>query len=141
MRDIINKFVGMNAETRARTITAFIVALADFLAVFGVINFSDAQLDAIKNLVLMVVTGFVWAYCSHYKNNDYTEGAVRGTGITRQINNERKEGYIGERFYTNQAGDLLEHEEDYPLDEVDGDVMACEQMAAEAAIEKDERDD
>ena len=46
MRDIINKFVGMNAETRARTITAFIIAVADALSVFGVISFSDAQLDS-----------------------------------------------------------------------------------------------
>lgn len=140
MRDIINKFVGMNAETRARTITAFIIAVADALSVFGVISFSDAQLDAIKNLVLLVVTGFVWAYCSHYKNNDYTEGAVRGTGITRQINNERKEGYTGERFYTNQVGDLLDNEADYDVEDVDGDVMACEQMAAEAAIAEDEKE-
>ena len=138
MRDILNKFVGMNKETRTRTVTAFVIAVIDALAVFNVISFSDAQIEAIKNLVLMIVTLFVWAYCSHYKNNDYTIGSTIGTGITRQIKREQDPDYIGERFYTNEQGHLLTEtcgEDDY--EEVDGDLMAAEEMAAEMAAEED----
>lgn len=138
MKNIINKFVGMNAETRARTIAAFIVAVADVLSVFNIIEFSDSQLNAIKNLVLMLVTGFVWAYCSHFKNNDYTKGAVQGTGVARQINREQKPGYIGERFYTNNDGTLLtENNTNFITEEVSEDTMAVEELEAESEINEE----
>ena len=140
MRDIIEKFVGMNSDTRRRTITAFFVAVIDVLTVFQVIEFSDEQINAIKNIVLMVITAFVWAYCSHYKNNDYTKGAVIGTGITRQINSERDPNYVGERFYTNDAGELLDECGELEVEKVDGDTMLAEELEAEMAIEQEEKD-
>lgn len=142
IKDIMNKFVGMNDGTRRRTVTAFIVAVADVLAVFNIIEFSDEQLNAIKNLALMIVTAFVWAYCSHYKNNDYTQGSVHGTGITRQIKLEQNPNYIGERFYTNEFGDLLtDDNKDYTKpEEVDGDVMAVEEALAEMKIAEEEKE-
>ena len=139
MKDILNKFVGMNSETRKRTVTAFIIAVIDLLTVFQVIEFSNEQIDAIKNIVLMAVTAFVWAYCSHYKNNDYTKGSVIGTGITRQINSERDPDYVGERFYTDENGRLLNSEET-DIEMEDADVMAAEEMAAEMEIENEEKD-
>lgn len=139
MKDILNKFVGMNSETRKRTITAFVVAVIDLLTVFQVIEFSNEQINAIKNIVLMAVTAFVWAYCSHYKNNDYTKGSVIGTGITRQINSERDPDYVGERFYTDENGRLLNSEET-DIEMEDADVMAAEEMAAEMEIENEEKD-
>lgn len=137
IKDLLNKFVGMNAETRKRTVTAGVVAVLDFLTAFGFINFSTEQTQALLKLVLTITTAFVWAYCSHFKNNDFTEAGVRGTSLTRQIKREQEDGYIGERFFTNQDGDILSLE-DFETDEVDGDVMAAEEMAAEALAESGE---
>ena len=100
MKQLLDKFVGMNAETRGRTVTAFIVAVLDFLAAFHILEFTQDQYQAILKIVLVLTTAFVWAYCSHYKNNDYTEEACIGTGVTRQLKIEKDPKYIGDRFYT-----------------------------------------
>ena len=130
LKDLLDKYVGMNAETRERTILAVIMALVDFLSAFGIIEFTDGQIQAIYKLLLVISTAIVWGYCSHYKNNDYTEASVKGTGVTRQIKKEQEEGYVGERFFTNSDGDILSAE-DFATEEVDGDTMAAEEMAAE----------
>lgn len=90
MKNIINKLIGMDAGTRARTVTALVTAVLDFLAAFGIVNFSDAQTDAIYKIVLTIVTAFVWGYASHYKNNDFTEEACEGTGLTRLLKAENR---------------------------------------------------
>ena len=96
MKNIINKLIGMDAGTRARTVTALVTAVLDFLAAFGIVNFSDAQTDAIYKIVLTIVTAVVWGYASHYKNNDFTEEACEGTGLTRLLKAEKKEGVYTE---------------------------------------------
>lgn len=83
MKDIIANFCGMDAGTRVRTITAAFTAVVDCLTVFGVIALSDEQAQSILNVILVAVTAFVWAYCSHWKNNNFTEAACKGSGITR----------------------------------------------------------
>ena len=90
MKNIINRLIGMDAGTRARTVTALVTAILDFLAAFHIVHFSDAQTDAIYKIVLTIVTAVVWGYASHYKNNDYTEEACEGTGLTRLLKAEKK---------------------------------------------------
>ena len=41
---IINKYLGMNSETRERTILAIIMAIVDFLSAFNFIEVTDAQI-------------------------------------------------------------------------------------------------
>ena len=96
MKNIINRIIGMNAETRARTVTAFVTAVLDFLAAFHIVHFSDAQTDAIYKIVLTIVTAVVWGYASHYKNNDFTEEACEGTGLTRLLKAEKQAGVYTE---------------------------------------------
>lgn len=96
MKNIINRLIGMNAETRARTVTAFLTAVLDFLAAFHIVRFSDAQTNAIYKIVLTIVTAVVWGYASHYKNNDYTEEACEGTGLTRLLKAEKQAGVYTE---------------------------------------------
>ena len=137
LNDLLDKYVGMNAETRERTILAFLMALLDFLSAFHIIEFTDAQIQAVFKLLLVISTAIVWAYCSHYKNNDYTEAALKGTGITRQIKKEQTEGYIGERFYTNENGELLTSVADsFEVEEEDEDTMEVEMAVAEATYEE-----
>ena len=130
---VINKYIGMNSETRERTILAIIMAIVDFLSAFNIIEFTDAQIQSIYKLVLAIMTAIVWAYCSHYKNNDYTEAGTIGTGVTRQIKLEQSEDYVGERFYTNADGSLFTEEgSNFVTEDEDEDTMAAEFMAAEA---------
>ena len=96
MKNIINRLIGMDAGTRARTVTALVTAILDFLAAFHIVRFSDAQTNAIYKIVLTIVTAFVGGYASHYKNNDFTEEACEGTGLTRLLKAEKKAGVYTE---------------------------------------------
>ena len=96
MKNIINRIIGMNAETRARTVAAFVTAVLDVLAAFHIVNFTDAQTNAIYKIVLTIVTAVVWGYASHYKNNDFTEEACEGTGLTRLLKAEKQAGVYTE---------------------------------------------
>lgn len=99
MKDIIMAFIGLDKQTRENTIAAALTAIFDFLAVFGIISFPDEQRQAILKLVLTIVTGFVWAYCSHYKNNCNTKENLEATENMRQRKIEAAAGYVGERFF------------------------------------------
>lgn len=58
--------------------------------------------DSIKLVVaLLAITYTGW------KNHDFTEEACLGTGITRQLKAEKKDGYIGDYFYSDdeEVGD------------------------------------
>ena len=61
--------------------------------------------DGIKlvvSLLAIVYTG--------WKNHDFTEEACIGTGITRQLKAEQKDGYVGDYFYVNDLEELSEGE-------------------------------
>lgn len=89
MREMIYKYVGMDAETRRQTIIAVITAFVDFCTAFHIIEFTDDQVQAIYKLVLCLVTAFVWGYCSHYKNNNYTPEASTATITMRDAKTKR----------------------------------------------------
>ena len=99
MNDIINRYIGMDAETRKQTVIAVITALIDFLTAFHIIEFTDEQIQAIYKLALCIVTAIVWGYCSHYRNNNYTPEACIGTGLTRQLKAEKEIDYVGDYFF------------------------------------------
>ena len=60
--------------------------------------------------ILSVVANFIIVFCATYFNNDYSEEACIGTGMTRQLKAEKKQGYVGDFFYT-------DYEQEFP-DEV-----------------------
>jgi hypothetical protein len=63
--------------------------------------------------ILSVVVNFVVVFCATYFNNDYTEEAAIGTGITRQLKAEQSEDYNGEYFFdTMEMEDESEVEDD-----------------------------
>ena len=55
--------------------------------------------------VIIVVSGLIVDVLTTYFNNDFTEEACEGTGITRQKKAEKKMGYIGDRFYDEEDED------------------------------------
>lgn len=63
--------------------------------------------DGIKLVVaLLAITYTGW------KNHDFSDEACIGTGITRQLKAEKKEGYVGDYFYSDTDELLLESEDD-----------------------------
>lgn len=89
LKDLIYKYIGLDAETRRQTVIAVCTAVIDFLSAFHIIEFSDDQIQAIYKMALCLVTAFVWGYCSHYKNNNYTPEMVVATIKGRDAKEKR----------------------------------------------------
>ena len=101
----------MNTGTIIRTILVIATSLNTALMATDITGFSSPTLDFIYK-VASVVLNFIIVFCATYYNNDYSEEACIGTGITRQLKAEQKPDYVGERMYTElkepEVGD--EHE-------------------------------
>lgn len=97
----------MNTGTIIRTILVIATSLNTALMATDITGFSSPTLDMIYK-VASVVLNFIIVFCATYYNNDYSEEACIGTGITRQLKAEQKPDYVGERMYT----ELKEPEEE-----------------------------
>lgn len=97
----------MNTGTIIRTILVIATSLNTALMATDITGFSSPTLDFIYK-VASVVLNFIIVFCATYYNNDYSEEACIGTGITRQLKAEQKPDYVGERMYT----ELKEPEEE-----------------------------
>lgn len=49
--------------------------------------------------IIIVVAGLVVDVLTTYYNNDFSEEACIGTGITRQLKAEKKDNYVGDYFF------------------------------------------
>lgn len=87
----------MNKGTILRTILAVAVSINTALAVTDIASFGNADLDLAYKIVSMVINFIIVAINTYY-NNDYTEEACVGTGMTRMLKAQKKEGFIGEDF-------------------------------------------
>lgn len=83
----------MNRGTRIRGIALILALVLTGLALFDIVMVFSAKIVIYIFLVLAAAVGYYW-------NEDFTEASCHGTGVTRQIKEELKDGYIGERFYT-----------------------------------------
>ena len=101
----------MNTGTKIRTALVVAVSIHTALLATDVTGFQNPTVDTIYKIVSILVN-FVVVALTTYFNNDYTEAACIGTGLTRQIKAEGKEGYVGEVFYA---------DEEYREDEIDGE--------------------
>jgi hypothetical protein len=80
----------MNNGTILRTILAIAVSINTALAVTDVTGFESDQLNTIYKIASMIVNFIVVALNTYY-NNDYTEEACIGTGITRELKEKNSE--------------------------------------------------
>lgn len=96
----------MNKGTIIRTILGIAVSINTALAVTDVTSFDNDKLNLAYKIVSMVVNFIVVAINTYY-NNDYTEEACVGTGMTRMLKAQKKEEFIGEDF-TGEATDEYE---------------------------------
>ncbi len=89
----------MNTGTIIRTILVIATSLNTALMATDITGFSSPTLDFIYK-VASVVLNFIIVFCATYYNNDYTEEACIGTGVTRQMKDEKKADYEGEVMFT-----------------------------------------
>jgi hypothetical protein len=106
----------MNVGTKIRT--ALRVAVSLNTAVYAV-TAAIGQLGwgwlTVAWAVLTIISDFAVAFLTTYYNNDYTEIAARHTAEMRQEKAELKDGYIGDRFFTEAPEEEVEDEhEDIP---------------------------
>lgn len=114
----------MNTGTRIRTALAVAIALYSAFMKTDVAEFNNDTVNLIYQICMKVVT-FVVIFLITYYNNDYTEEACIGTGITRQLKAEKGEDYIGDYFF--------DDEEEGDDDEQD-DMEAGGQQVGEEAL-------
>ena len=93
----------MNKETRIRTALRIVVSIYSGLCVWQVAlnelgDMLGTKWVAIICAVLIVLFGFAVDVLTTYFNNDYTDEASLGTGLTRQLKEQKKENYIGELY-------------------------------------------
>lgn len=103
----------MNTGTIIRTILVIATSLNTALLATDVTGFASPTLDMIYK-VASVILNFIIVFCATYYNNDYTEEACVGTGVTRQMKDEKKDGYVGEVMY-------VEPEPPEPVEEGEAD--------------------
>lgn len=97
----------MNFGTILRTVLVIATCFNTALMATDVTQFNNPKLD-LAYKILSVVANFVIVFCATYFNNDFTEEACEGTGVTRQLKAEKKDDYNGERFYDTEGGDADE---------------------------------
>lgn len=88
----------MNTGTIIRTILVVATCFNTALMATDVAQFHNGTLDLIYK-VASVVANFVIVFCATYFNNDYTEEACIGTGLTRQLKASNADDYVGEDFF------------------------------------------
>lgn len=90
----------MNSGTILRTILAVAVSINTALAVTDLTSFENDTVNLVYKIA-SIVLNFIIVAINTYYNNDYTEEACIGTGITRLLKDQAKikEGkLIGEDF-------------------------------------------
>lgn len=62
--------------------------------------------------VVIVASGIIVDILTTYYNNDYTEEAAQGTGLTRQLKEQKKDGYVGEYFDMEEDAENFEDDDE-----------------------------
>ena len=108
----------MNAGTKIRTVLVIATCLNTALLATDVAQFGNETVNLIYK-ILSVAANFVIVFCATWFNNDYTEEACVGTGVTRQLKAEKQDDYVGDLFYTDfEEGEV---EDDAEVEEGDTD--------------------
>ena len=88
----------MNQGTKIRTILGILTTINTVLAVTDVTQFGNENITFWYKVISVIVNAIVVGVNTWF-NNDYTEEACIGTGITRQLKAEKAEEYVGDFFY------------------------------------------
>ena len=89
----------MNKGTIIRTILAIATVINSGAIAAGIAEFENPTVNMIYKVLSFCATAVI-LFVNTWYNQDYTEEACIGTAITRQLKAEKKEGYIGDIFFT-----------------------------------------
>lgn len=100
----------MNAGTIIRTICLVLALVNQILTATGhsIIPIDDETIQALVSTIATVVTALI----AWWKNNDFTEEACIGTGLTRQLKAQKTAGYIGEYLDEDDEEEFIEEDEE-----------------------------
>jgi hypothetical protein len=123
MEEIMNKVLGMDVDTRRRTVEAVVLYIFTVFATFNLPVPGEDWQSIIIKLLTCLVEAFILFYEAHYKNNDHTPIAAEHTGAMRQEKAEQDPDYEGERFYTEEEGEDIDEfeDEEVEVEEVEAD--------------------
>ena len=97
----------MNKGPKVRTILFAIACVNQAIASVGDVDFGSHTVNVIYKVISTALTIIVGAVALYY-NNDFTEEACIGTGVTRQLKAEKEEDYVGDYFYAEEEDDEQE---------------------------------
>lgn len=80
----------MNFGTKVRTVLAVATCLNTALMATDVAQFHSPKLDLAYRIV-SVILNFIIVACVTWYNNDYTDAACEGTGLTRMLKTKEVE--------------------------------------------------
>lgn len=101
----------MNKGTVIRTILAVATTINTILMSIDVTGFENEKVNLAYKIISVVVNAVIIAINTYY-NNDYTEEACVGTGLTRQLKAEKTTAYEGERFFEEEEDEDLQEPEE-----------------------------
>lgn len=109
----------MNTGTIIRTILAVATVINSGAIATGIAEFENPTVNMIYKILSFCATAVI-LFVNTYYNNDYTEEACIGTGITRQLKAEQDPDYIGDKFFDDE---FLDEAEEYEEDEDEQDTL------------------
>lgn len=106
--------------TVIRTVLVIATCLNTAMLSTDFAQFHNPTVDMVYR-VMSVILNFIIVACATWFNNDYTDEARIGTGVTRQLKAEQNDDYIGELFFTDEEEE--EELEDFTDDgEEEGEI-------------------
>lgn len=101
----------MNNGTKIRTVLGILTTINTVLAVTDVAQFGNETVTLWYKIISVIVNALIVGINTYF-NNDYTEEAAIGTGITRQLKAEKQADYVGEYFYQDSYENDIENFEE-----------------------------
>lgn len=100
----------MNRGTKIRTALLAVAIINQAISQVGEPDFGNETANMVYRIVSYIFTVAAAAIAFWY-NNDFTEEACIGTGVTRQLKAEKRENYFGDFFYTEEEEEEAEENE------------------------------
>lgn len=104
----------MNTGTRIRTVMLAIAIINQAISQVGDPDFGNETANTVYRIVSYIFTVAAAAIAFWY-NNDFTEEACIGTGVTRQLKAEKQADYVGDFFYEDEEEGEAEEDEQQDL--------------------------
>ena len=125
----------MNRGTKIRTALLAVAIINQAISQVGEPDFGNETANTVYRIVSYIFMVAAAAIAFWY-NNDLTDEACAGTGLTRQLKAEKKAGYVGDYFFDEGEEDEAEAEDEDEEEEEEEDDEQEDLEAAEQQVVK-----